>query len=215
MITFIDAAADLLLGSTCAGCRSPGWGVCRGCLDLLRTPPHAFGGPDGLPVVAAGPYRPVLEHLIPRYKDDGALHLERLLAELLAGALAVARPAPDTLLVPVPSLPRNVRARGFDHARRLARRLASDSGLKSAALISRDRRGHDQAGLGRSDRSTNLECTMKARPPRYPVLVIDDVITTGATLREACRSLERVGADVLGAVVIAQVDDYPPGRTKA
>ncbi len=214
MTAFIDAAADLLLGATCAGCRAPGWGVCAACRAMLRTQPHPVRGPGGLPVTAACPYRPVLEHLIPRYKDDGALHLERLLARLLGTALAAADPAPGVVLVPVPSLPRNVRARGFDHARRIARRTARAHGLESIALLRRARDGIDQAGLGRGARRSNMESGMSARPSPRPVLIVDDVMTTGATLAEAARALEHAGVKVVGAVVIAEVENYPRRWTK-
>ncbi|NHB83718.1 hypothetical protein G7085_00725 [Tessaracoccus sp. HDW20] len=129
MSSFLDAAADLLLGSVCPGCHKPGWNLCTGCALQLEGEPVRVPLASGFEAVAACAYRPVLEHVIPRYKDDGALQLERLLARLLARSVGAAGVPADSILVPVPSLPRAVRARGFDHAARLARRAARLTGL--------------------------------------------------------------------------------------
>lgn len=203
----IDAAADLLLGATCPGCDAPGWGICGACRWLLDAPPVRVPGLRGLEVIAANPYRPVLEHVVPRYKDDGALHLERALAQRLAAAVEAWRPPPGTLLVPVASLPANVRARGFDHGWRLARLAARRTGLGAARLLRRRGGGADQAGLGRGDRQRNLDHAMVARPTPRPVLIVDDIVTTGASLREARRALQQVDVLIVGIATTAYVSE--------
>ena len=214
MHPFLDSAADLLLGATCPGCGTPEWGVCRGCRAVLdEAPGGTFVLADGLTVSWARAYRPVLEHVIPRYKDDGALHLERLLGGLLAeAASALGDDAPT--LVPVASLPRAVRRRGFDHARRLTARAARRTGLPWRPLLRRVNGGSDQAGLSRSARRDNVVGTMRARAFAAPVLIVDDIVTTGATLREARRALEISGVRVVGAAVIARVDNFAPRAAK-
>ncbi|MFD0866669.1 ComF family protein, partial [Tessaracoccus lubricantis] len=114
MLTYLHTAADLLLGATCPGCDSPGWGLCRACTRQLSTPPEFIQRGLDVPVVAACQYRPVLERVIPRHKDDGALHLSGALGDLLARAVVALGPSPGTVLVPVPSRPAAVRERGFD-----------------------------------------------------------------------------------------------------
>ena len=217
MYTWIDAAADLLLGSTCPGCSLPGWGVCQSCRSIVKQAPVRARAAVDVPVIAASPYRPVLEHVIPRYKDDGALHVERFLGELLAIALGRISAASDgdLVVVPVPSLPRNVRSRGFDHTRRLAARAASSTGLETKAVLRRGNGGADQSGLGREARRNNVTGSMRARALAKPVVIVDDIVTTGATLREACSALKRAGVEVIGAAVIAEVDDLPAMRAKA
>lgn len=209
MLSFIDAAADLLLGSACPGCDAPGWGLCAGCGAALDGAPFELPGPQGLRVMAAGPYRPVLEHVIPRYKDDGALHLERALAALLSRALSALEPPGDAVLVPVPSLPRSVRARGFDHGRRLGKRAGRLTGLSMTPLLRRRTHGSDQVGLGRRERAENLTRSMTARPISAPVVIVDDIVTTGASLEEADRALTAAGVEVWAAAVIAHV--HAPG----
>ena len=159
-----------------------------------------------MPLYAASAYRPILAHVIPRYKDDGALHLDRVLGRLLARAIAAHDPGPGTVVVPVPSRPGAVRARGYDHALRVARAAARASGLRAEALLRRVSAGADQEGLTRAERAANLSWAMRAAGGGAPVLVVDDVVTTGASLGEAIRSLKAGGITVLGAAVVADAD---------
>lgn len=202
----LDAASDLLLGAACPACGTPGWGLCVACRRALDAPVRHLNRGLGVPLVASGPYRPVLCHAIPRFKDDGALNLTRPLGECLARAVAALAPPPDTVLVPVPSRPAVVRARGYDHAARLAATAARRAGLAHARQLRRLGGGQDQAGLGRADRAANLAHTMTAARGARPVIIVDDITTTGASLREALRALTTAGAQVLGAAVIADAD---------
>lgn len=209
MKVFLDAAADLLLGATCPGCAVPGWGLCAGCRDQLAGPPEQIDRGVPVPVVAACQYRPILEHVIPRYKDDGALHLCGPLGDLLARAVRALAPPSQALLVPIASRPAAVRERGFDHARRLAAHAARRTGLGHRALLTRRPSGEDQLGLGRSQRGLNLAGAMRAAPAPLPVVIVDDVATSGASLREAFRALREAGNQVVGAAVIAQAEKLP------
>lgn len=204
MFTFRDAAADLLFGAGCPGCDRPGWGLCRACLDALAGPPHAVNEPLGLPAVAVAHYRPLMARIIPRYKDEGAWGLGRPLGRLLAEAVSELGAAAGTALVPLPSRPAAVRQRGFDHVGHLAKITGRTAGIPVARVLRRADRGRDQAGLGREDRRSNLEGTMRGRPHPGPVILVDDIVTTGATIREACRALGAVGATPVGVAVLAE-----------
>jgi predicted amidophosphoribosyltransferase len=110
------------------------------------------------------------------------------------------------LLVPVPSARSVAAARGGDHVLRLARRAAVRCGVRVAgnALVL-TRAVRDSAELGAQARTANLAGAMSARPPRpgLAALVVDDIVTTGATLHEAHRALQVAGWPVLGAAVVA------------
>ncbi|UUW89530.1 ComF family protein [Pimelobacter simplex] len=142
--------------------------------------------------------------------------------EGLGGVGGLARDGP-VLLVPVPSRPAVVRRRGHDPTLAMTRVAARvlEAGLPAGprvgvARLLRVRRGSglvDQAGLGATARAANLAGTLTAparvvrrageRCPRAHVVLCDDVLTTGATLREAQRALEVVGVPVLGAATVA------------
>lgn len=208
--------AELLLGAYCPGCGVPGMGACPACAaDLRAVHPFVVGGfPEGLPpVAAAGTYADTLRAVLLSAKERHALGLLPLLGERLAAA--VARLVLDAgscslVLVPVPTAPTQVAARGVDLPVALARAAALR--LRSAGVAARVQRGlklarrpEDQAGLDRSQRLANLAGAFRAAGsrPSGPVVVVDDIVTTGATLAEAVRACEQGGAHVLGAAVVA------------
>jgi predicted amidophosphoribosyltransferase len=216
-----SAAADLLLGSSCAGCVAPGPALCERCTtSLLALPRLALPdpAPPGLPdVYAAGAYDGLLRTVLLAHKERGRLALARPLGELLASAVAAVlvtsapAPARAVLLVPVPSSRGAVRERGHDPLRRVSRAAARslrrhglDVRLRSDVLLPR-RRVRDQSGLDADERAANVAGALLARqmPASTPVVVLDDIVTTGATALEATRALRQSGADVLGVAVVA------------
>lgn len=198
---------DLVLPRDCASCRAPGRTLCPGCRDGLRGPPFAHvptPPPPGLPaVLAAATYDGVVRDLLLAHKERGRTTLAAPLGGLLAAA--VAPYGRGVVLVPVPSAPAAVRARGHDHARRLAAAAGRRAGLRAAWLLRGARVVADQSGLDPAARAANLAGALVARRPLdgLAVVVVDDVVTTGATLAEAARALRAAGADVRGAAVVA------------
>ncbi len=182
--------------------------------------------PDGLPAVfAVAAYEgPVREALV-AFKDHGRWRLRsplgRALASAVAAALVAAPGCDDVALVPVPSSPGSARERDGDHVRELAGQAARV--LRRAGLTARVvpalvpvRRRRDQVGLDRAGRAANLAHALVAtevvRRTSHVVLV-DDLVTTGATLAEAARALRAAGTDpVAAAVVAARVPRNRGGR---
>lgn len=216
-----DAGLDLLLGSCCAACGRPGAVLCGGCREKLPPEPlrrHApLPGPAPPPLWSGALYRPVAGRLVIAYKDRGAWTLRRPLAELVARAvlavLADRGEAPSgAFIVPVPADPLRARERGIDHAASLARAAARRTGSRYWPALLRIGAVPDQVGLDSHQRRSAQAGTMAMRPhaprgvplPGAPVVVLDDVITTGATVAEAVRVLERAGARVLGCASVAQ-----------
>lgn len=222
-----DGFLDLVLGAACVVCGHPGPGLCRTCRDGLPAgagPRWPTPTPAGLvPPYAVGDYDDALKAMVVAHKERGVLGLGRPLGTLLARAATAAALAaglpPDAplLLVPVPSRRAAVRRRGHDAtadiARAAARRLRRDGRPAEVAQLLRVRSGvADQAGLDTGQRAANLAGALAVRtgalrrqtrrPPAH-VIICDDVITTGASLREAQRALEASGAPVLAAATVA------------
>jgi predicted amidophosphoribosyltransferase len=205
--------ADLVLGSRCAGCgRVAGvWcGVCQASLGQ----PCVVTVVQDVPVAAAGRYQGPVGRALVDHKERGRLSLRRPLGRLLGGAVAaLPGPVPD-LLVPVPSRAGAVRQRGQDHALRLASAAAagltrSGRPVRPAAALRVARPVLDQASLTAADRRANRAgaFAVRARWLRrlggLRVVVIDDVVTSGASLAAAVTALQLVGARVVGCAVVA------------
>jgi len=224
-VTIIHAAADLLLGSRCPGCDRPGLGLCPACRSELVHRSPTLTRPDPCPqpfpvCAAATPYDELAQRLVLAFKEQDALWLGRLLGgRLAAGVELVLGPAAGpVLLVPMPSSPRAVRARGLDVtgalARIAARRLrTAERTVRVARLLGQQRRPQDQAGLSAAERWANLHGALAVRTGLLrwragreagcTVVVVDDVVTTGASLAEAVRALDAAGIPVTGAAVVA------------
>jgi predicted amidophosphoribosyltransferase len=228
-----DALLDLMLGSGCVVCGRPGRLLCRLCdRSLPRTATTSWPSPPppGLArPVAVGEYDGPLKLLVNAHKERGQFALARPLGDLLAiSVLALGGPPSSdcssgrqparVVLVPVPSRPAVVRRRGHDPLLRITLRAAGrlrGVGVQASAvrLLRSVAAAADQAGLGAADRALNLAGTMScpqrratrfmATAPEPSVVVVDDVITTGATVREAQRALEAAGIAVAGIATVA------------
>lgn len=217
-----DAGRDLLLGSACVGCGRAGRVLCVACAASLPRrgrPSWPTPTPPGLaPPFAAGAYDGLLKALVNEHKEHGvfalATPLGRVLSDVVRDLLAaVAAPGTPVLLVPVPSRRPVVRRRGHDPLLRTARRAAVHlrrTGVRATVrqLLVMSGRVLDQSGLDARARAANLAGSMAARPPRAgdrvaTLVLVDDVLTTGATVREAQRALEQRGLRVAGVATVA------------
>jgi predicted amidophosphoribosyltransferase len=204
----LAALLDLVLPTRCVGCGARPGLLCPGCTPVGPPRRVPAAGPG---VTTAGEYDGALRSALLAYKERGrrdlAAPLGALLARSVLAALAGDRapPAP-VLLVPVPSSRAVAAARGGDHVLRLARRVAAATGVRVAPdALHLTRALRDSAGLGVDERAANLAQAMHARPapPGRRALVVDDIVTTGATLREAVRALSAGGWTVVGGAVVA------------
>jgi predicted amidophosphoribosyltransferase len=208
-----SATVDLVLPAVCAACGRPSAAVCGGCLGELSSGPTLVA--PG--VAAVAPYEGVPRELVLAFKERGRRDLGRSLGRALAAAVPRtpgARPASDGTwwLVPVPSRPAAARARGGPHVLALARwcaaTLAEDGGAAAVAPALRlSSRARDAVGLDRADRVRNLRGRVHLAPdgapePGTPVVLLDDVVTTGATVRECSRVLAGHGVEVTAALTV-------------
>ncbi|WP_421567845.1 ComF family protein [Stenotrophomonas sp. PD6] len=157
-------------------------GACGAC---LREPPRQVGA------AATFLYAPPIDRLVLRFKFHQDLAAGRLLAQLMLQAVPVFATAP---LLPMPLHGRRLRERGYDQARELTRPLARELGLPLWSGLCRSRATVAQSTLDADARRQNLRgaFAVQATPPPRLTLV-DDVMTTGATLDAAVRALRRSG----------------------
>lgn len=214
-MSLLDAWNDLVYGGTCVGCGRPGRPLCPAC-EPAPAPFEAWPSPPPAGLarpVAAADYDAVARELVLGLKERRMLALAAPLSRLLAAAVAAHDLDGPVVLVPAPSRPSSVRARALDStyliARGAARLLDGD-----VARLLRTRPGLvDNAGLDTAGRAANLAGSitcpsaglrrLAARRTHARVVIVDDVITTGATAREAQRALEAVGLSVAGIATVA------------
>ncbi|PKK12605.1 phosphoribosyltransferase family protein [Thermomonospora sp. CIF 1] len=226
---FLADLLDLVLPQHCAGCgaaalragSSPrGLGpLCPVCRAALTGPPRR-AGPAGMPFASwsVADYEGPVRAMLNAYKEAGRVSLADPLGEALARAVRAVvdagcpRPRPQVLVVPVPSAPRAVRRRGHDPVRGLAevavRRLRAEGVPVCCRPVLRQARAvADQAGLNAAARAANLSGALRVASARRVqgrwVVVVDDVVTSGATLAEAVRALRESGARLVGAATVA------------
>lgn len=213
VVRVLDAVLDLLVPPRCAGCGGRGALVCPRCAAELTAAPRRHvpdAPPEGLPECwAAAGYDGVARRVLIAYKERGRTALGAALGACLARALTHLQVEGPLVLVPVPSTRRSRRAKGHDPVRRVAevaaRRLRAGGLQVTVAPVLRPaRKVADQAGLTSAQRAANLAGAFTSQPvPRGRVVLVDDVITTGATLAEAARALHAAGAETDCAVTVA------------
>ena len=228
--TLAASAMDLLAPRACAGCDRPDLLLCPSCRSLLFRP---FSVPA--PAYAAGlalacaPYRGPVRRIILAWKDHDNRPLDGPLGQVMADLAPVlsrlinpllrSKPAKAILVVPAPSSAASLRRRGRVHLQPILlslvqalQRQGLTARVEPALIMNSVRTKSVQVG-GRRNRSHRLTgriaVAYPARLTGHPVLVVDDIITTGSTIRQCARALENAGALPLAALALAAV---PPGH---
>ncbi len=215
----VSRLLDLALPAVCAGCGVEGAPLCATCRPAIR---GRMGLPPGTPLgLGDGPPHPLLQlewcspfagttrHALHALKYAGERRLAVPLGEAVADRWRQAGAGGD-LLVPVPVHAARRRERGYDQAVLIARAAAGPLDLPCIEAIIRARATAPQFRLDRRHRAANMADAFAVDPRvagtvagRWVVLV-DDVITTGATLCEAAHALLGAGARAVSAVTVAR-----------
>ncbi len=229
-MSILDAAIGWLAPPQCLGCGLEGSALCVACLaaEIIPYGAHCFGcgavSPDGRTcpkcrkagtprsVWVSTNYEGLARNLVKKYKFGHQRIVAETLAELMADTFlafnsqAGAQKA-NYLAVPVPTATHRVRRRSFDHAAWLARAIAKKLGLENSQVLNRLGQTQQVGAL----RATRLNQTEGNYFIRYAykvkgrnILLIDDVVTTGATLRAATKALRAAGARHVDALVFAK-----------
>lgn len=214
--------ADLVLGRRCIGCEAVPTLLCATCRDNMSgqariTRDLMFNDISEnlrIPLAVAHSYAPPLSTVIFKYKDNQIPELAHFLADLLAEAIELIHahtgiPASGTFLIPIPSRSGSVRQRGFDSMGVIARHLTK-YGYDTADALTDHRASGRSKSLNVAERQFAAHNAFSVRSHSIigqlsgcEVIMIDDVTTTGATLREASELLMQSGVQVIGCASIA------------
>jgi len=208
---------DLVLPLECGGCGAPSTRWCPACAQKLAVKadePHLITPrvDPGVPVLSLGRYAGARREAIVAVKEHGRADLIAPLAIALRAGLERLLtwgvvPIPLTV-VPAPTRRSAARRRGGDPVTRIARAATADlrgvdvvQALRLRALV------RDSVGLSSADRQRNIAGRVKITKPvevlANDLLVVDDIVTTGATASESVRVLQVAGAQVVGVLAIA------------
>ncbi len=201
--------------SACAGCGLPGASVCAGCSALLAGPPRPHRpspAPPGWPAAfVVTEYAGTTRSLIAAWKERGRRDVAHHLALALAGAIEAALGCDDrcAAIVPIPASAAARRRRGEDAWGRVAKLAVRGMARRGRCIrvepvLRLTRQPRDQSALSSRERRENVrEALACTRVPEGAIVIVDDIVTTGATIAEAARALSVAGADPVSVAAIA------------
>lgn len=207
----VDLLAAFLAPPRCAACEAQVARVAAFCGACASTVQRAEEDADDDGAIAAFVYGGAVAEAITRLKYGERPDLARPLSDLLWRAVAPhAQRLSESVVVPVPLHPGRLAERGFNQSALLARPIARRLGTPFLPLaLARVRDTPRQASLGREDRLGNVAGAFVARQAArlrgHPILLVDDVRTTGATLTACAHALLEAGAGPVSTAVLARV----------
>ncbi|TQO20798.1 putative amidophosphoribosyltransferase [Rhodoglobus vestalii] len=200
----------------CAGCETPDRALCPECARSLVAVPTIHSTPQHVRVYAAVRYEAVVRRVLLAFKNQHRTDQARSLARLLAPALhrAIADTTADTnaesigggrgeaaaLIVAVPTSKRAFRSRGYDPLKL----VLGAAGIRHQPILRAVKKTASQKHLGAQQRAINVQGAFVATRwlGSTRVIIVDDVLTTGATIDEAARAISAAGGTVIAAATI-------------
>lgn len=210
---------ETLLPPACAGCGRFGVALCHGCVASFRPPgrpedrflvadPGVVVGEQVVVAITAFAYEGALRRVLGRVKYASAARVCDLVAAAAHASLstlaAVAGPA---TLVPVPLHPQRQRERGYNQAALFASALGRAAGIPVRECLERSRTTQRQHGLDRAARQRNLAGAFRVTPGQRPppvAIVVDDILTTSATMEACAAVLREAGAQRVYGFALAR-----------
>ena len=200
----LHALQELIFPVRCLGCSALGLSICSSCRRSWH--PHIFRtvsrSAPYFPIYSSIEYSPIAGKVLLAAKERGLIQADELILHALKRSLFhCVQDEGVGMLIPIPSRPSVARLRGRQFILELSRQLTASTHLPTFENLTHTRKVRDQSSLDAKARIENLAGSMKAM--RYlsgKAILIDDLVTTGATLAEAARALREQGIEVVAAV---------------
>jgi predicted amidophosphoribosyltransferase len=200
----IRALQEIIFPSRCLGCGQLGLEICSLCRKNWH--PHIYRQWSQhlptFPIYSAVTYSPIAGKVLLAAKENNLVIADQLIYKALGHSLTFAlREIGGDFLIPIPSRRTVARSRGRQFIAALTYQLSAETGLPAYENLEHIRRVRDQSSLDAKSRFHNLDGSMKSLNfLSGKAIVIDDLVTTGATLQEAVRALRDRGIEVAAAV---------------
>lgn len=215
----LDKALSFIAPHHCCSCDEIGSLLCGNCINYIKDEAEMVCLSCHQPTArmwlcvscklpyerawAVGARNGVLQRLIGLYKFERAIEAHKPLAELILANLPDL--PPETVIVPVPTVASHIRERGYDHILLIAKYIAKKRDLKIDQLLVRKTKTKQRQADAkkREHQARSAFEVVKPASPDIPYLLIDDVVTTGATIKYAAKALRSAGARHVWVSVIA------------
>jgi len=217
----MKSLAELIFPSRCIGCSQLGISICSTCRKSWHS--HIYHRTikvldTSYPVISAIEYSPIASRVLLRAKEANQEAADQLLVSALSHSLRYfLKKFGFGVLVPIPSRRSATRKRGRDFMQEITDSVAENESIKSLQILQHQRAVRDQSQLNSQQRSRNIAgafstsfnlAEVRDSGNIGPLIIVDDLVTTGATLAEAIRALRTAGFPVLGAVTGAVANPY-------
>lgn len=200
----IASLRELIFPIRCLGCDQLGISICSQCRKfwhprIIKTWSHSK---EKFPIYSSIPYSPIAGKVLLSAKESSLELADNLLKAALLHSLRGARSQNQIdFLVPIPSRKSVARKRGRQFISVLSKSIGESENLPTEEILTHTRKVRDQSNLDAKDRAANLDkALISLRFLSGKAVLIDDLVTTGATLHEAARALRSKGITVAAAV---------------
>ena len=224
---FFKGFNEIIFPSRCVSCSTLGSSLCAQCQSIWAYQPFSQNisreSGERLLVFSSITYSPIVSHILLAAKESNVLEARVLITNALENSLLeFTKHHPHIYLsglVPIPSRPQANRLRGRDFMQTITQSLSKKLRIPMLPILGYSRKVRDQSGLNSEQRWNNLSDSLVVKGDVFKsenkaVLLIDDLVTTGATLLAAEKALNQAGIMAIGAVTacVAQPLRYGGGR---
>lgn len=202
-----DLLLDILLPKKCIGCKKEGQYICKNCELFLSEAPNLFEAEPR--TMSVWEYEGIIEKAILKIKYDGYYDIINELIEKAFEKIDLNLPT-DTYITYVPMHKTKERQRGFNQAELIAKRVGEKTGKPVIKILEKTKDNRTQVGLNPQERIENVRGVFYCSKPNFEqfnpkdVLLVDDVYTTGATMRECIKVLKIGGVKNIWGFTLAR-----------